>query len=170
MCLTSAAFNLALAEAEPDAAAEPNADAEIYSDTYNLLKFGAFSPSIDWSAKYKDWKYKKSPSKYSPYKKSSLFNKNPSYKKWKYELGYSKIKPFTSTPQIYHVELKEPEEEVVAEVWAIVMKYDEIKKDWVPAGSSSVPSRVSIYHHSGKETFRVVGKQWLRGQVQGVYR
>ena len=37
------------------------------------------------------------------------------------------------------------------------MVYDDANKKWVPAGGSIRFSRVHTYHHTGNNTFRVVG-------------
>uniref|UniRef100_A0A2K6ER17 ENAH actin regulator n=1 Tax=Propithecus coquereli TaxID=379532 RepID=A0A2K6ER17_PROCO len=48
---------------------------------------------------------------------------------------------------------------------AAVMVYDDANKKWVPAGGSTGFSRVHIYHHTGNNTFRVVGRKIQDHQV-----
>ncbi|XP_010114142.1 PREDICTED: protein enabled homolog isoform X1 [Chlamydotis macqueenii] len=45
------------------------------------------------------------------------------------------------------------------------MVYDDANKKWVPAGGSTGFSRVHIYHHTGNNTFRVVGRKIQDHQV-----
>nr|XP_012422083.1 PREDICTED: protein enabled homolog [Odobenus rosmarus divergens] len=45
------------------------------------------------------------------------------------------------------------------------MVYDDANKKWVPAGGSAGFSRVHIYHHTGNNTFRVVGRKIQDHQV-----
>ncbi|XP_006118093.2 protein enabled homolog isoform X5 [Pelodiscus sinensis] len=45
------------------------------------------------------------------------------------------------------------------------MVYDDTNKKWVPAGGSTGFSRVHIYHHTGNNTFRVVGRKIQDHQV-----
>ncbi|KAH0507002.1 Protein enabled-like protein [Microtus ochrogaster] len=45
------------------------------------------------------------------------------------------------------------------------MVYDDANKKWVPAGGSTRFSRVHIYHHTGNNTFRVVGRKIQDHQV-----
>jgi len=53
---------------------------------------------------------------------------------------------------------KRPEQSIAA-ARASVMIYDDIKKNWIPAGSSLGLSKVHIYHHIINSTFRVVGRK-----------
>uniref|UniRef100_A0A3P9IQI9 WH1 domain-containing protein n=1 Tax=Oryzias latipes TaxID=8090 RepID=A0A3P9IQI9_ORYLA len=50
---------------------------------------------------------------------------------------------------------------------AAVMVYDDANKKWVPAGGSTGFSRVHIYHHTGNNAFRVVGRKIQDHQVSG---
>uniref|UniRef100_A0A665V1J4 WH1 domain-containing protein n=1 Tax=Echeneis naucrates TaxID=173247 RepID=A0A665V1J4_ECHNA len=45
------------------------------------------------------------------------------------------------------------------------MVYDDANKKWVPAGGSTGFSRVHIYHHTGNNAFRVVGRKIQDHQV-----
>ncbi|XP_058165330.1 protein enabled homolog isoform X2 [Dasypus novemcinctus] len=45
------------------------------------------------------------------------------------------------------------------------MVYDDANKKWVPAGGSAGFSRVHIYHHTGNNSFRVVGRKIQDHQV-----
>ncbi|XP_060048413.1 protein enabled homolog isoform X2 [Erinaceus europaeus] len=45
------------------------------------------------------------------------------------------------------------------------MVYDDANKKWIPAGGSTGFSRVHIYHHTGNNTFRVVGRKIQDHQV-----
>lgn len=47
------------------------------------------------------------------------------------------------------------------------MVYDDANKKWVPAGGSTGFSRVHIYHHTGNNAFRVVGRKIQDHQVGG---
>lgn len=47
------------------------------------------------------------------------------------------------------------------------MVYDDANKKWVPAGGSTGFSRVHIYHHTGNNAFRVVGRKIQDHQVSG---
>lgn len=49
------------------------------------------------------------------------------------------------------------------------MVYDDANKKWVPAGGSTGFSRVHIYHHTGNNAFRVVGRKIQDHQVSGTY-
>lgn len=42
---------------------------------------------------------------------------------------------------------------------ASVMIYDDVSKKWVPSGNTQGLSKVQIYHHTGNNTFRVVGRK-----------
>uniref|UniRef100_A0A3B5KYZ1 WH1 domain-containing protein n=1 Tax=Xiphophorus couchianus TaxID=32473 RepID=A0A3B5KYZ1_9TELE len=46
------------------------------------------------------------------------------------------------------------------------MVYDDANKKWVPAGGSTGFSRVHIYHHTGNNAFRVVGRKIQDHQVE----
>lgn len=46
------------------------------------------------------------------------------------------------------------------------MVYDDANKKWVPAGGSTGFSRVHIYHHTGNNAFRVVGRKIQDHQVR----
>uniref|UniRef100_A0A8C0CTU1 Protein enabled homolog n=1 Tax=Balaenoptera musculus TaxID=9771 RepID=A0A8C0CTU1_BALMU len=46
-----------------------------------------------------------------------------------------------------------------------LMVYDDANKKWMPAGGSTRFSRVHIYHHTGNNTFRVVGRKIQDHQV-----
>ncbi|XP_035578095.1 translation initiation factor IF-2-like [Zalophus californianus] len=50
-------------------------------------------------------------------------------------------------------------EQSICQARAAVMVYDDANKKWVPAGGSAGFSRVHIYHHTGNNTFRVVGRK-----------
>ncbi|KAL0609291.1 Protein enabled-like protein [Plecturocebus cupreus] len=52
-----------------------------------------------------------------------------------------------------------PFEQSICQARAAVMVYDDANKKWVPAGGSTGFSRVHIYHHTGNNTFRVVGRK-----------
>ncbi|PVD25809.1 hypothetical protein C0Q70_13471 [Pomacea canaliculata] len=39
------------------------------------------------------------------------------------------------------------------------MIYDDVSKKWVPSGNTQGLSKVQIYHHTGNNTFRVVGRK-----------
>ncbi|XP_007481553.1 protein enabled homolog isoform X11 [Monodelphis domestica] len=56
-------------------------------------------------------------------------------------------------------------EQSICQARAAVMVYDDANKKWVPAGGSAGFSRVHIYHHSGNNTFRVVGRKIQDHQV-----
>lgn len=45
------------------------------------------------------------------------------------------------------------------------MVYDDANRKWVPAGGSTGFSRVHIYHHTGNNAFRVVGRKIQDHQV-----
>uniref|UniRef100_A0A3Q3G6F6 WH1 domain-containing protein n=1 Tax=Labrus bergylta TaxID=56723 RepID=A0A3Q3G6F6_9LABR len=47
----------------------------------------------------------------------------------------------------------------ICQARAAVMVYDDANKKWVPAGGSTGFSRVHIYHHTGNNAFRVVGRK-----------
>uniref|UniRef100_A0A5G2R9L6 ENAH actin regulator n=1 Tax=Sus scrofa TaxID=9823 RepID=A0A5G2R9L6_PIG len=53
----------------------------------------------------------------------------------------------------------------ICQARAAVMVYDDANKKWVPAGGSTGFSRVHIYHHTGNNTFRVVGRKIQDHQV-----
>ncbi|CAB1342973.1 unnamed protein product [Coregonus sp. 'balchen'] len=50
-------------------------------------------------------------------------------------------------------------EQSICQARAAVMVYDDANKKWVPAGGSTGFSRVHIYHHTGNNAFRVVGRK-----------
>ncbi|XP_069708827.1 protein enabled homolog isoform X3 [Phaenicophaeus curvirostris] len=56
-------------------------------------------------------------------------------------------------------------EQSICQARAAVMVYDDANKKWVPAGGSAGFSRVHIYHHTGNNTFRVVGRKIQDHQV-----
>uniref|UniRef100_A0A8C6CA04 WH1 domain-containing protein n=1 Tax=Monodon monoceros TaxID=40151 RepID=A0A8C6CA04_MONMO len=56
-------------------------------------------------------------------------------------------------------------EQSICQARAAVMVYDDANKVWVPAGGSIRFSRVYIYHHTGNNTFRVVGRKIQDHQV-----
>ncbi|XP_057582201.1 protein enabled homolog isoform X10 [Hippopotamus amphibius kiboko] len=56
-------------------------------------------------------------------------------------------------------------EQSICQARAAVMVYDDANKKWVPAGGSPGFSRVHIYHHTGNNTFRVVGRKIQDHQV-----
>ncbi|XP_059136655.1 protein enabled homolog isoform X6 [Peromyscus eremicus] len=56
-------------------------------------------------------------------------------------------------------------EQSICQARAAVMVYDDANKKWVPAGGSTGFSRVHIYHHTGNNTFRVVGRKIQDHQV-----
>ncbi|XP_053515562.1 protein enabled homolog isoform X2 [Artibeus jamaicensis] len=58
-----------------------------------------------------------------------------------------------------------PSEQSICQARAAVMVYDDANKKWVPAGGSTGFSRVHIYHHTGNNTFRVVGRKIQDHQV-----
>ena len=57
-------------------------------------------------------------------------------------------------------------EQSICQARAAVMVYDDANKKWVPAGGSTGFSRVHIYHHTGNNTFRVVGRKIQDHQVR----
>uniref|UniRef100_A0A8C8VNP6 Protein enabled homolog n=1 Tax=Pelusios castaneus TaxID=367368 RepID=A0A8C8VNP6_9SAUR len=56
-------------------------------------------------------------------------------------------------------------EQSICQARAAVMVYDDTNKKWIPAGGSTGFSRVHIYHHTGNNTFRVVGRKIQDHQV-----
>ncbi|XP_058165333.1 protein enabled homolog isoform X7 [Dasypus novemcinctus] len=56
-------------------------------------------------------------------------------------------------------------EQSICQARAAVMVYDDANKKWVPAGGSAGFSRVHIYHHTGNNSFRVVGRKIQDHQV-----
>uniref|UniRef100_A0A672FLK3 Protein enabled homolog n=1 Tax=Salarias fasciatus TaxID=181472 RepID=A0A672FLK3_SALFA len=58
-----------------------------------------------------------------------------------------------------------PVEQSICQARAAVMVYDDANKKWVPAGGSTGFSRVHIYHHTGNNAFRVVGRKIQDHQV-----
>ncbi|XP_033932161.1 protein enabled homolog isoform X2 [Pseudochaenichthys georgianus] len=56
-------------------------------------------------------------------------------------------------------------EQSICQARAAVMVYDDGNKKWVPAGGSTGFSRVHIYHHTGNNAFRVVGRKIQDHQV-----
>lgn len=58
-------------------------------------------------------------------------------------------------------------EQSICQARAAVMVYDDANKKWVPAGGSTGFSRVHIYHHTGNNAFRVVGRKIQDHQVSG---
>lgn len=56
-------------------------------------------------------------------------------------------------------------EQSICQARAAVMVYDDTNRKWVPAGGSTGFSRVHIYHHSGNNAFRVVGRKIQDHQV-----
>ncbi|CAF96784.1 unnamed protein product, partial [Tetraodon nigroviridis] len=50
-------------------------------------------------------------------------------------------------------------EQSICQARAAVMVYDDANRKWVPAGGSTGFSRVHIYHHTGNNAFRVVGRK-----------
>eukprot|EP00075_Anas_platyrhynchos_P019602 XP_027308855.1 protein enabled homolog isoform X10 [Anas platyrhynchos] len=61
--------------------------------------------------------------------------------------------------------LRSESEQSICQARAAVMVYDDANKKWVPAGGSTGFSRVHIYHHTGNNTFRVVGRKIQDHQV-----
>ncbi|XP_032910513.1 protein enabled homolog isoform X9 [Catharus ustulatus] len=61
--------------------------------------------------------------------------------------------------------LQDYSEQSICQARAAVMVYDDANKKWVPAGGSTGFSRVHIYHHTGNNTFRVVGRKIQDHQV-----
>ncbi|NXU53437.1 ENAH protein, partial [Turnix velox] len=59
-------------------------------------------------------------------------------------------------------------EQSICQARAAVMVYDDANKKWVPAGGSTGFSRVHIYHHTGNNTFRVVGRKIQDHQVRTI--
>lgn len=57
-------------------------------------------------------------------------------------------------------------EQSICQARAAVMVYDDANKKWVPAGGSTGFSRVHIYHHTGNNAFRVVGRKIQDHQVR----
>uniref|UniRef100_A0A3P9CER6 WH1 domain-containing protein n=1 Tax=Maylandia zebra TaxID=106582 RepID=A0A3P9CER6_9CICH len=57
------------------------------------------------------------------------------------------------------------DEQSICQARAAVMVYDDANKKWVPAGGSTGFSRVHIYHHTGNNAFRVVGRKIQDHQV-----
>ncbi|XP_065591874.1 protein enabled homolog isoform X4 [Cyrtonyx montezumae] len=60
---------------------------------------------------------------------------------------------------------RDSSEQSICQARAAVMVYDDANKKWVPAGGSTGFSRVHIYHHTGNNTFRVVGRKIQDHQV-----
>ncbi|XP_013887464.1 protein enabled homolog, partial [Austrofundulus limnaeus] len=56
-------------------------------------------------------------------------------------------------------------EQSICQARAAVMVYDDANKKWIPAGGSTGFSRVHIYHHTGNNAFRVVGRKIQDHQV-----
>lgn len=56
-------------------------------------------------------------------------------------------------------------EQSICQARAAVMVYDDANRKWVPAGGSTGFSRVHIYHHTGNNAFRVVGRKIQDHQV-----
>ncbi|XP_061563373.1 protein enabled homolog isoform X2 [Cololabis saira] len=56
-------------------------------------------------------------------------------------------------------------EQSICQARAAVMVYDDTNKKWVPAGGTTGFSRVHIYHHTGNNAFRVVGRKIQDHQV-----
>lgn len=56
-------------------------------------------------------------------------------------------------------------EQSICQARAAVMVYDDANKKWVPAGGTTGFSRVHIYHHTGHNAFRVVGRKIQDHQV-----
>uniref|UniRef100_UPI00358F1E47 protein enabled homolog isoform X1 n=1 Tax=Myxine glutinosa TaxID=7769 RepID=UPI00358F1E47 len=56
-------------------------------------------------------------------------------------------------------------EQSICQARASVMMYDDSNKKWVPSGGSLGFSRVHIYHHTGHNAFRVVGRKIQDHQV-----
>ncbi|XP_024119784.1 protein enabled homolog [Oryzias melastigma] len=56
-------------------------------------------------------------------------------------------------------------EQSICQARAAIMVYDDANKKWVPAGGSTGFSRVHIYHHTGNNAFRVVGRKIQDHQV-----
>nr|XP_013006849.1 protein enabled homolog isoform X7 [Cavia porcellus] len=69
-------------------------------------------------------------------------------------------------PVIFREKIPEIDcEQSICQARAAVMVYDDANKKWVPAGGSTGFSRVHIYHHTGNNTFRVVGRKIQDHQV-----
>ena len=49
-------------------------------------------------------------------------------------------------------------EKSIVQVRAVVMLYDDARKDWIQSGSNTGLSKVQIYQHSINNTFRIVGR------------
>ena len=54
----------------------------------------------------------------------------------------------------------------VISVRASVIVYDDVSKKWVPGGHSQGLSKVQIYQHMEKNTFRVVGRKLQDHEVK----
>ncbi|XP_062896572.1 protein enabled homolog isoform X4 [Mobula hypostoma] len=66
---------------------------------------------------------------------------------------------------IHSYQVIENSEQSICQARAAVMVYDDGNKKWVPAGGATGFSRVHIYHHTGNNTFRVVGRKIQDHQV-----
>ncbi|XP_041106620.1 protein enabled homolog isoform X5 [Polyodon spathula] len=69
------------------------------------------------------------------------------------------------TPIVLTAEAPVDFEQSICQARAAVMIYDDANKKWVPAGGSTGFSRVHIYHHTGNNAFRVVGRKIQDHQV-----
>lgn len=49
------------------------------------------------------------------------------------------------------------------------MIYDDVSKKWVPSGNTQGLSKVQIYHHTGNNTFRVVGRKLQDHEVHFIF-
>lgn len=74
---------------------------------------------------------------------------------WEQYFSYSSLCPYS--------------EQSICQARAAVMVYDDANKKWVPAGGSTGFSRVHIYHHTGNNAFRVVGRKIQDHQVSEVF-
>ncbi|XP_076770752.1 protein enabled homolog isoform X14 [Arvicanthis niloticus] len=70
-----------------------------------------------------------------------------------------------TTPKLRSSQSLRFSEQSICQARAAVMVYDDANKKWVPAGGSTGFSRVHIYHHTGNNTFRVVGRKIQDHQV-----
>lgn len=87
------------------------------------------------------------------------------------ELFLLTIEDFSQRKVFHHPIMHMPlfflfSEQSICQARAAVMVYDDANKKWVPAGGSTGFSRVHIYHHTGNNAFRVVGRKIQDHQVR----
>ena len=69
------------------------------------------------------------------------------------------------TRKEWHDTFKIISEQSICQARTALTVYDDANKKWMPAGGSTRFSRVHIYHHTGNNTFRVVGRKIQDHQV-----